>query len=74
MATKTTVLTVVATAILLLSGILAAVLRAVRTKEPVTLDQSYDDMRHRRHQEVLRTEFAPRSHGGQGEGDATAPS
>jgi hypothetical protein len=66
MATKKTVLTVTAaTGISLLLGILAVTVRETRTRESVTGDEA--DMRHHRHHEVLATQFAPRSHGGQGE-------
>jgi hypothetical protein len=69
MATRTTVLTVAAAAMLL--GVLAAAWRVTRTRQPATLDQSYDDMR-RQHHDVRATEFPPRSHGDRGEGDQTS--
>jgi hypothetical protein len=62
MATRTTVLTVAGAAMLLAA--LAALWRATRTSQPVTLDQSYDEMR-RQHHDVRATEFPPRSHGGE---------
>jgi hypothetical protein len=63
MATKTTVLTVIAaTGMAALAGILAFLLKT-RTRQPFTLDES-DDMRHHRHHEVRMTEFPPRSHAG----------
>lgn len=64
MATKRTILTVgAAAAALLLLGIVAEWVREIRTKQPVTLDQT-DDVRHR-HLEVPDVEFPPRSHGSQ---------
>ena len=64
MATKTTVLTVLAAiGFFMVSSILAIVFVKTRTREPVTLDQT-DDMHHHRHQEVPVTEFPPRSHAG----------
>ncbi|WP_029116371.1 hypothetical protein [Mycobacterium sp. URHB0044] len=64
MATKTTVLTVLAAiGFFMVSSILAIVFVKTRTREPVTLDQA-DDMHHHRHQDVPVTEFPPRSHAG----------
>jgi len=74
MASKTTILTAAAAAAtLLFLGVVAVVVRETRSKQSITRDQA-DDPRHHRHQEVLATEFAPRSHGDQGEDDETAPS
>ena len=74
MASKTTILTAAAAAAtLVLLGIVAVVVRETRAKQSITRDQT-DDMGHHRYQEVLATEFAPRSHGGQGEDDQEAPS
>jgi hypothetical protein len=73
MASKTTILTAAAAAAtLVLLGIVAVVVRETRTKQSITRDWADDPRRHR-HQEVLATEFAPRSHGGQGEDDQTGP-
>jgi hypothetical protein len=64
MATKTTVLTVLAAiGFFMVSSILAIVFVKTRSREPVTLDQT-DDMHHHRHQDIPVTEFPPRSHGG----------
>jgi hypothetical protein len=73
MASKTTILTAAAAATLLFVGVVAWVVRETRAKQSITRDQT-DDMGHHRYQEVLATEFAPRSHGGQGEDDQEAPS
>jgi hypothetical protein len=62
MATRTTVLTVAGAAMLL--AVVAVLWRATRMSQPVTLDQSYDEMR-RQHHDVPATEFPPRSHGGE---------